>query len=226
LKKTKQKEVISMKKSSAIIIGAVAMLVTTLLYLFLGNDFYELLMFWISFAVVLVLELIAALLFSMSEGKPRQIAAAVGVLFGVVITVLVSNWFVVVMPDSYGLYGASLALIFGAVIVEIVILVGHDAVLEQKQASLESSRMYFENCRNVVFALINSPQGRPYLNELTSLEEELRYADDTKFTELDGGIKDMLTTLSNGLQNPGYDPAAILADLKDLIRQRQRLLHH
>ena len=215
-----------MKKSSAIIIGAVAMLLTTVLYLLLGDGLYELHIFWIRFATVLVLELISTLLFSMSEGEPRRVAAAVGVMLAIGIVVLISVVFLAEMPESLGLYGSALAVILSAVIVTVVVLFGHETVIKEKQTSLNSSRAYFQSCRNVVFALINSPQGRPYHNALSSLEEDLRYLDDTKFTELDGGIKDMLNTLSNGLQNPGYDPTAILADLKDLIRQRQHLLHH
>ena len=215
-----------MKKSSAIIVGAVVMLVTTLLYLLLGSEFYALPVYWISYAVVLVLALVSALLFSVSGGEPKRVAAAIAAMFAAVVTLLVSAVFVALVPDSLGVYGAVLVLILGTVAVAIVVLIGHGAVIEQKQADLNSSRVYFESCRNVVSALIHSPQGRPHLSELSSLEEDLRYLDDTKFTELDGGIKDMLNTLSSGLQTPGYDPTAVLADLKDLIRQRQRILNH
>lgn len=215
-----------MKKASAIIAGAVALLMTTLLYLLLGNSFFWMPMFWISFAAVMVLEFAAALLVALAKGDPRRVAAAVGALMGALAVVLATVVFINLLPDLFGLYCAVLVLILGSVVIEGVFLVGHSFVMEQRQAQLDSSRAYFESCRNVVTALIHSSQGQPHSEALRALEEDLRYADDTKLTDLDGGIREMLTDLSNGLQTPGYDPAMVLSELRDLICQRQKILHH
>jgi len=212
-------------KSIVTVIGAMVMVLTTLLYVLLGSAYFASPVYWIAFTAVLVMEFAGGMLLLFALGHPRRVAAAVGVLVGAAVTLAVSMVYIVLFPSGTAFFAAFVVLILAVAGGQALILWKHDAVNSARQAEQEDARAFFESCRNVVSVLRTLPEAEAYNDGLRALEDDLRYADDSRRTEQDGQIKEMLTTLSNGLQDPGYDPTAILGELRALLRQRQRLLH-
>ena len=213
-------------KTIGTILGAMVMVITTLLFVLLGSSLFDSTVYWIAFVAVLIMEFAGGMMLLFSHKHPRRVAAAVGVLLGAVLTLGVSLVFMLLFSEATAFFAAFVALAMAAAGMQALVLWKHDVVASAGQIERKETRAFFESCRNVVAVLRTLPESKAYADALRRLEDDLRYVDDTRSTERDGEIKDMLNTLSNGLQDPGYDPTAILSDLKDLIRQRQHLLHH
>lgn len=214
-----------MNKITGVIVGAVAMVLTTLLFVLMGGACFGMAVYWIGFCSVLLMEFAGIMLLLFAEGQVRRVAAAVGFLLCAVVSAVLTALLLILFPD-----GVAGVLVFELIVaaiasVQAVILWRHSETDQDRNVDRETTRAFFESCRKVVAVLMESPEGRPHMDGLRKLDDDLRFADDTKSTELDGSIKEMLTNLSGGLQDAGYDPTMILSELRDLLRQRQKMLH-
>ena len=208
-------------KTVGAILSAAVMLLTTLLFVLFGQAYFTKAVYWIAFVSVVCMEFAGGMLLLYAGKHPHRVAAAMGILLGAVLIGVLSVVYVMLVSQGIAFFVVFVAVVFAVAAIQALILWKHNG----KDSKREGAREFFDSCRNVVAVLRSLPEGKTHSEALRLLEDDLRYADDTRFTEQDGQIKELLTQLSNGMQEPGYDPTAIIADLRSMLRQRQQMLH-
>lgn len=208
-------------KTVGAIVGAAMMVLTTLLFVLLGHGYYATAVYWIAFVAVLGMEFGGGMLLLFAKRHPHRVMAAVGVWMGSALMGGLSVVYIPLFSDGTAFFATFTVMVAAAAGLQALILWRHSG----KSTRQEDAGAFFESCRNVVALLRSLPENKAHGEALRLLEDDLRYADDTRRTEQDGQIKELLTQLSNGLETPGYDPAEVISKLRSLLRQRQQMLH-
>lgn len=214
-----------MTKNTAFALGLVLLAVVAALFLVLGWEAYWLSIYWVGFLLVMGLGAVGVVLFGLSGGEPRKVGSAVVFGLSALLMAALTCVFVVALPFDY-IWFVALALVIGALTVAAaVVLWGHAAVANAKTQERNAPRSFFDGCCELVASIRFSPAGRSHDKALSALEEDLRYLDNTKFTNLDGTIRQRLELLSTAIQDPAFAAQEEIRQIRDLIRQRQHILH-
>lgn len=210
-----------MKKNTGLLVGAVTIVATAVVYLLLTKAFYKFPMCWLSLSVILLLEIITTGLFVTSNGNARRVGAAMAFLIETVVMIPVSVLFINLFVFSYTWFFTIFIVLTVAAAVTVIYILGHDAAAVSVDQAKDDARRSMMRCRSAVVSMKCSPEGKAYVKSLNALEEDLRFANDTVTCEMDDAIYNRIIALSACLGGADCDAEAEISGIRDLIRQRE-----
>ena len=214
-----------MKRFNGIVIGGIVMLATILIFILTASSqsLFSVGMAWIGFSVVLLFELATTALFATSNAEPKKVGAAMAVLLETILLIPISIVFTNLFPLAYTSYILIFIILTAIVAIIAFIILRSDSAVKAKDAAKNQSRQKMLSCRAIVNGIINSSEGKQYETVLRSLDENLRFSDDTLTCEIDDDIFASLHELMSGVKTEGYDVETKVNTIKDMIKQREFL---
>ncbi len=215
-----------MKKMSLVswIVGIIVMAATASVWWLAFHDYSGYPMAWLGFGVVLGLELVTTLLFSVTREDPRLVARAVVFLLETILMAMVSVLFLQVNALRFGYEGYIIVLIstVAVCLVSGVWLTQNYSQTTKAQSRVQAAQEYLWRCREVVSIMQCYEHAGQYREQLDRLEEDLRYSFAIS-TQLDEQLHRQLCVLAEQIRTDGPDAGKLFEEVRHLIRRRKEL---
>ncbi len=213
-----------MKKNGSIIIGSFILALLTAIYLIVYRERLDQALTWVALVLILISGCVSILLFKLSEGEPKRVAAGVIWIIQTIISVIASAVIVLRLDseneDVY--FNVIVFFLVTAGIAGLITLVIY--VLDKKSgASIEAQQQAISainQCRAVVNSMLSTEAGSKHKKELRLLDENLRFSDNSSTDPLDAEILSNLNVLSSKIRDDNFNVKDAIDSINGLISRR------
>lgn len=210
-----------MKKTSAILICGILVMVLTAVLFFTIVGFGALAAFhFVTLLAMLLSEAVTTGYAYAAKGSPRRIAAALVSAAMVPFSVILSVVYIGRLPFNYGTYIGLFCA--GTLVVNIIgfMLVRFDSNKTEENQQFQDAKANMLNMRKLVKAIMADPAAQPITDDLRALEEKLHFSNDNVIAAEDDQIRAMLADLQLNVDNAEFDCNQQIAKINKLIDMR------
>ena len=195
-----------MKKiPNSILWGAVAILVTTILYfVIVGNIFLRIICF-MTLVGVIVAEIVVTAFAYYSNGEPRKIATTIVVSFMIPISIILSIVYILYFPKGYGSYIGYYFSIFAVLLAVSATIWKFADNRKSDNDILQQAKSNMLELRKLVKCIMLRQNAVNFKKELEEIEEKLHFSNDAVIVQADDNIRRMLIELDNNIDGENFD---------------------
>lgn len=193
---------------------------TTFAYFVLVDGLLQFPMAVLTLSTLLLSELVVSGCLLLLPDALRSITLAVVYGIQTIVTAIIGSLFVNIFIFSYLGYLLTYALTFAIAALVALFILHNRSEAVTKNVAFQNAKNNTMAIRALVNRMMYSKEGLPYQELLQQLDEDLRFMDDSQIDAMDAEIHNQICILGNHLSAPDYDVNDAVANIRNLIKQR------
>lgn len=193
---------------------------TTFAYFVLVDELLQFPMAILTLSTLLLSELVVSACLLLLPNALRSITLAVVYGIQTIVTAIIGSLFVNIFIFSYLGYLFTYILTFAIAALIALFILHNSSEAVTKNEAFRNAKNNTMAIRAMVNRMMYSKEGLPYQELLQRLDEDLRFMDDSQIDSMDAEIHNQICFLGNHLGAPNFDVNEAVANIRNLIQQR------